>query len=99
MLLPELGQLSSQKIGTLGGVAPLNRDSRQMQGKRTIFGDRSAVPQMLYMATLVAVRHNPVIRAFQEQLLKRGNPKVNLLENRNCNPLDCFALSARFLDF
>lgn len=79
-LLPELGQLSSQKIGALVGVAPLNRDSGQMQGKRTIFGGRSAVRQMLYMATLVAVRHNPVIRAFHEQLIKRGKPtKVALV--------------------
>ncbi len=66
-LLPALGQLSSQKIGTLVGVAPLNRDRGQMQGQRTIFGGRSAVRQMLYMATLVAVRHNPIIRAFHAQ--------------------------------
>jgi len=79
-LLPELGQLSTQKISTLVGVAPLNRDSGQMQGKRTIYGGRSAVRQMLYMATLVAVRHNPVIQAFYDQLLKRGKPtKVALV--------------------
>ena len=71
-LLPELGQLSTSKIGVLVGVAPLNRDSGQMQGKRTIFGGRSAVRQMLYMATLVAVRHNRVIQVFYDQLLKRG---------------------------
>lgn len=45
-----------------------------MQGNRTIFGSRAAVRQMLYMATLVAVRHNPVIPAFYDQLLKRGKP-------------------------
>jgi len=79
-LLPELGQLSTQKIATLVGVAPLNRDSGQRQGKRTIFGGRAAVRQMLYMATLVAVRHNRVIRAFYEQLLNRGKPtKVALV--------------------
>jgi len=51
-----------------------------MQGKRTIFGGRAAVRQMLYMATLVAVRHNPVIQAFYEQLLQRGKPtKVALV--------------------
>lgn len=71
-LLPELGQLSTQKISTLVGVAPLNRDSGQMQGKRTIYGGRAAVRQMLYMATLVAVRHNPVIKAFYDQLRQRG---------------------------
>jgi transposase len=74
-LLPELGQLSRQKIGTLVGVAPLNRDSGQMRGKRTIFGGRAPVRQMLYMATLVAVRFNPLIRAFYERLLGRGKPK------------------------
>lgn len=73
-LLPELGALSSQKIGTLVGVAPLNRDSGQMQGKRTIFGGRAAVRQVLYMATLVAVRHNPLIHAFYHRLLQRGKP-------------------------
>lgn len=79
-LLPELGQLSTAKISTLVGVAPLNRDSGQMQGKRTIFGGRAAVRQMVYMATLVAVRHNPVIKAFYDQLLKRGKPtKVALV--------------------
>lgn len=71
-LLPELGQLSTQKISTLVGVAPLNRDSGQMQGKRTIYGGRAPVRQMLYMATLVAVRHNPVIRVFYERLLAKG---------------------------
>jgi transposase len=79
-LLPELGQLSTQKNSTLVGVAPLNRDSGQMQGKRTIYGGRSAVRQMLYMATLVAVRHNPVIKAFYDPLLNRGKPtKVALV--------------------
>jgi transposase len=79
-LLPELGQLSSAKISALVGVAPLNRDSGQMQGKRTIYGGRAPVRQMLYMATLVAVRHNPVIRPFYDQLLKRGKPtKVALV--------------------
>ena len=79
-LLPELGQLSTQKISTLVGVAPLNRDSGAMQGKRTIFGGRAAVRQMLYMATLVAVRHNPVIQAFYAQLTGRGKPtKVALV--------------------
>lgn len=74
-LLPELGCLSTQKISTLVGVAPLNRDSGQMQGKRTIYGGRAAVRQMLYMATLVAVRHNPVIKAFYGRLCQRGKAK------------------------
>jgi transposase len=79
-LLPELGTLSTPKISTLVGVAPLNRDSGQKQGRRTIFGGRAAVRQMLYRATLVAVRHNQVIQAFYNQLQKRGKPvKVALV--------------------
>jgi transposase len=79
-LWTELEQLSTQKINTLVGGAPLNRDSGQMQGKRTIYGGRSAVHQMLYMATLVAVRHHPVIKPFYDPLLKRGKPtKVALV--------------------
>jgi len=72
-LLPELGQLSTQKISTLVGVAPLNRDSGQMQGKRTIYGGRAAVRQRLYMAALVAVRHNPVIQPFYRTHLVSWN--------------------------
>jgi transposase len=79
-ILPELGKLSTQKISALVGVAPLNRDSGQMKGKRTIFGGRSAIRQMLYMSTLVAVRHNPVIEEFYNKLIKRGKPiKVALV--------------------
>lgn len=74
-LLPELGQLSQQAIATLVGVAPLNRDSGQMQGKRQIFGGRAAVRQVLYMATLVAVHHNAVLKAFYQRLLARGKAK------------------------
>lgn len=74
-MLPELGQLSRQAIATLVGVAPLNRDSGQMQGKRQIFGGRAAVRQVLYMATLVAVYHNPVLKVFYQRLLERGKAK------------------------
>lgn len=74
-LLPELGQLSRQAIATLVGVAPLNRDSGQMQGKRQIFGGRAAVRQVLYMATLVAVHHNAVLKVFYQRLLARGKAK------------------------
>jgi transposase len=63
-LLPELGTLSHKQLAALVGVAPLNRDSGQKYGRRTIFGGRKAVRQVLYMATLVAVRYNPPIRAF-----------------------------------
>lgn len=79
-LLPALGQRSTAKSSTLVGVAPLNRDSGQRQGKRTILGGRAAVRQMLDMATLVAVRHNPIIQAFYPRLLDRGKPtKVALV--------------------
>jgi transposase len=79
-LLPELGTLSTRKIAALVGVAPLNRDSGQHQGKRTIFGGRSSVRQVLYMAALVAVRYNPVIQNFYQRLLKQGKPvKVALV--------------------
>ncbi len=79
-LLPELGTLSSAKIAVLVGVAPLNCDSGQTQGKRITWGGRAPVRQMLYMATLVAVRYNPVIQAFYNQLQTRGKPvKVALV--------------------
>ena len=77
--LPELGHLDRKKIATLVGVAPLNRDSGQMRGKRTVWGGRAPVRAALYMAALSASQHNPVIRAFYERLLRAGKlPKVAL---------------------
>jgi transposase len=73
--LPELGQLSDKQIARMVGVAPLNQDSGNYKGKRRIAGGRTAVRCGLYMATLVAVRHNPVIRAFYQRLLERGKLK------------------------
>jgi transposase len=73
--LPELGQGSAKRIATLVGLAPLNRDSGAWRGTRAIWGGRGHVRAALYMATLVGVRHNPVLRAFYEQLLTRGKPK------------------------
>jgi transposase len=73
--LPELGQLSAKQIARLVGVAPLNHDSGRHKGKRMIAGGRTAVRCGLYMATLVAVRHNPVIRDFYQHLLGRGKLK------------------------
>ena len=72
--LPELGTLGRKKIGALVGVAPFNRDSGTMRGKRTIWGGRAAVRAALYMATLVAIRHNPVIAAFYQRLRQAGKP-------------------------
>ena len=73
--VPELGHLSRREIGALVGVAPMNRDSGVLRGKRMIYGGRASVRRALYMATLVAVRFNPVLRAFYERLVKTGKPK------------------------
>lgn len=73
--LPELGQLSHKAIAALIGVAPLNRDSGTMRGKRSIWGGRAAVRSVLYMGALVASQHNPVINALYKRLLARGKPK------------------------
>lgn len=72
--LPELGQLDHGQIAALVGVAPLNRDSGQMRGRRGTWGGRAPVRAALYMATLSAVQHNPVLRAFRERLLGTGKP-------------------------
>jgi transposase len=71
-MLPELGQLSRQQIAKLVGVAPLNRDSGQLQGKRMIYGGRAAMRIALYMATLSAVRWEPALRDHYQQLRSRG---------------------------
>jgi len=71
-LLPELGQLRRQQIAKLVGVAPLNRDSGQSQGKRRIYGGRAEVRVALYMATLSAVRWEPAMKAHYQQLRARG---------------------------
>jgi transposase len=73
--LPELGQLGHKQIAALVGVAPFNCDSGQMKGKRRVFGGRANVRQVLFMATMVAVRYNPVLKAFYERLLERGKLK------------------------
>jgi transposase len=73
--LPELGQLNRQKIAALVGVAPFNNDSGKRRGKRRIFGGRTSVRSVLYMAALSATKHNPVIKAFYERLLEKGKVK------------------------
>lgn len=78
-LLPELGRLNRRQIAALVGVAPLDRDSGTLRGRRTIWGGRASVRTALYMATLVAVRYNPVLRAFYESLLARGKAKMTAL--------------------
>ncbi len=73
--LPELGKLNRGQIAKLVGVAPINRDSGKFAGKRRTFGGRSYVRRVLYMATLVATRFNPKIKAFYQRLLAQGKPK------------------------
>jgi transposase len=73
--LPELGTLDRKRIAALVGVAPFNRDSGAFRGRRTVWGGRTRVRAALYMATLVASRHNPAIRAFYERLVAAGKPK------------------------
>ena len=73
--LPELGALGRKQIAALVGVAPLNRDSGPLRGNRTVWGGRATVRAALYMATLVATRRNPVIRALYARLLAAGKLK------------------------
>jgi len=70
--LPELGMLNRRQISTLVGVAPLNRDSGKFKGQRRIWGGRSYVRHVLYMATVAAIRCNEIIREFYERLIKVG---------------------------
>jgi transposase len=71
-LLPELGQVHSREIASLVGVAPFNHDSGKYAGKRSISGGRFEVRRALYMACLVAVKHNPTLKARYEALRGRG---------------------------
>ena len=73
--LPELGKMDGKKIAALVGVAPMNHDSGKKCGYRKTKGGRADVRSVLYMATLVACRYNPVIKAQYENLLKRGKEK------------------------
>jgi transposase len=74
-LLPELGQLDRRAVAALVGVAPFARDSGLMKGRRTIWGGRAPVRAVLYMAALVAVRHNPALRTFYQRLIATGKAK------------------------
>lgn len=78
--LPELGELNRREIAALVGLAPFNRDSGRFKGQRTIWGGRTRVRSMLYMAALTAIRCNPPIKRFYEHLIARGKPhKVALV--------------------
>ena len=73
--LPELGSLNRKQIAALVGVAPFNRDSGMLRGRRTVWGGRARVRGALYMATLTATRWNPVIKAFYQRLCAAGKAK------------------------
>lgn len=73
--LPELGMLTHKKISALVGVAPFNRDSGKFVGERTTWGGRSSIRAILYMAVLVAIKHNPQIKIFYDRLCKMGKAK------------------------
>ena len=73
--LPELGKMDRKKIAALVGVAPMNFDSGRKRGYRKTKGGRADVRSVLYMATLVATRYNPLIQTHYQQLLKRGKLK------------------------
>ena len=77
--VPELGRLNRREIAMLIGVAPINRDSGTFRGKRMTGGGRRGVRAKLFMPTLVAIRHNPVIRRFYERLLKNGKTKMTAI--------------------
>ncbi len=76
--LPELGggELSPKQLASLVGVAPLNRDSGTLRGRRTTWGGRERVRGVLYMGALVATRYNPTIKEFYERLCAKGKPKM-----------------------
>lgn len=73
--LPELGTLDHKRLAALVGVAPLNRDSGTLRGKRTVWGGRARVREVLYMGTIAATRFNPSIRELYQRLLAKGKPK------------------------
>lgn len=73
--LPELGQLSPRKIAALCGLAPFNRDSGSMKGRRRIKGGRAPIRTMLYMAMLSAIQCNPVMKKFYKKLVDQGKHK------------------------
>jgi len=77
--LPELGTLDRKRIAALVGVAPFNRDSGKLKGKRAIWGGRSDVRAVLYMSTLVAIRRNPVLQDFYQRLRRAGKTSKKAL--------------------
>ena len=74
--MPELGRLDRREAAALAGIAPINRDSGAMRGHRAIAGGRTAVRNVLFMATLSAIRWNPVLKDHYRQVVGRGRPKM-----------------------
>jgi transposase len=74
--LPELGALTRREIASLAGLAPWTRQSGKWRGKSFTGGGRTAARTSLFMAALVAARHNPVLRAFHQRLIAAGKPKM-----------------------
>jgi transposase len=74
--LPELGTLDRRQIAALTGLAPFTRQSGKWRGKSFIAGGRANARTALFMAALVAIRHNPVLRAFRDRLIANGKPKI-----------------------
>jgi len=77
--VPELGTISKKKMAVLVGVAPLNCDSGKYRGQRHCWGGRTEVRNVLYMATLAAIQHNPVIKAFHDRISAGKLPKVAIV--------------------
>ena len=73
--LPELGKLTNRQIAALAGLAPFNRDSGYMKGKRRIKGGRAPIRTVLYMGMMSAIQHNPVMKRFYEKLVAQGKHK------------------------
>jgi transposase len=74
--MPELGSLGRRQIAALAGLAPFTRQSGKWRGKSFIGGGRSRVRSALFMAALVAIRHNPVLKTFRDRLVHAGKPKI-----------------------
>jgi transposase len=73
--LPELGQLTHRQIAALTGLAPFNRDSGYMKGRRRIKGGRAPIRTVLYMAMMCAIQHNPIMKQFYQKLIAQGKHK------------------------
>lgn len=77
--LPELGHANRKEIAALAGLAPKNRDSGAFRGKRMTGGARHIVRKILFMPTIVAIQHNPAIKAYYQRLIAKGKPKMSAI--------------------